>query len=164
MFLCSKIFHSQQYLQDVILLFHRVPLPLPSILPQRQADAGWEPLHDDRYRQVGQSTAGGLFNLSNFSCPALKEKMSCSLNDLWKPCGRLWWVILLFGSEDGNGHINDPQDIFFMSGCQPLFVRNKIVEMWSSSVTNRTDLGSAYDMAVSRGGHSLAQTGIDHFQ
>ena len=27
----------------------------------------------------------------------------------------------------------------------------------------RTDLGSAYDMAVSRSGHSLAQTGIDHF-
>ena len=25
---------------------------------------------------------GGLFNLSNFSCPVLKGKMSCSLNDL----------------------------------------------------------------------------------
>ena len=56
MFLWSKIFQSQEYLQDAPLLFHRAPLPLPSSLPQRQADVGGEPVHDDRYRQVGQST------------------------------------------------------------------------------------------------------------
>ena len=76
---------------------------------------------------------GGFFNLP--SCPALKGKTGCSLNDLWKPCGRFWWVILLFSTENGKGHINEPLDMFFMSGRRPLFVPNKIVEMWSSSVT-----------------------------
>ena len=54
-----------------------------------------------------------------------------------------------------------PNESFYFS---VLLSPTKLLKCDQALLQTRTDLGSAYDMAVSRSGHSLAQTGIDHFQ
>ena len=53
---------------------------------------------------------------------------------------------------------------FSCQGVNLFLSPKKLLKCDQALLQTRTDLGSAYDMAVSRSGHSLAQTGIDHFQ
>ena len=53
---------------------------------------------------------------------------------------------------------------FSCQGVDLFLSPTKLLKCDQALLQTRTDLGSAYDMAVSRSGHSLAQSGKDHFQ